>query len=332
MKFVELKKKIAEKLDNVYLISGNDRFLCYKALEMIEKQTNIAFRDMNSVIISGEQTTTHEILESASIFPFGDAYRLVVVKSFNPKAQVGKKSQNELLLEKYLNEPLQSTILVFFNLDGDDFFKNLKTKLCHIDCDKLELSSLVSVISNEFSKENIQISKDDAKMLALYCNCDMTRIYSEIAKLSSFAYKKGEILASDIKELVVEDKEYQIFEMAELLSRGRAEEALEMVQALSVNGKSGFSILTPLYNNYRRVLFTAINAEKRDADIAGALGVKEYAIKMCRAQAKVFTPRKLKKIVDMLADADKNIKEGKIKEDVVVKTIIISILKLREEK
>ena len=97
-------------------------------------------------------------------------------------------------------------------------------------------------------------------------------------------------------------------------------------------GKSGFSILTPLYNNYRRVLFTAINSDKRDADIASALGVKEYAIKMCRNQARVFTPKKLKKIVDMLADADKNIKMGKIKEDTAVKTIIISIIKMREGK
>jgi len=62
------------------------------------------------------------------------------------------------------------------------------------------------------------------------------------------------------------------------------------------------------------------------------LGVKEYAIKMCRNQARVFTPKKLKKIVDMLAEADKNIKMGKIKEDTAVKTIIISIMKLREGK
>ena len=107
---------------------------------------------------------------------------------------------------------------------------------------------------------------------------------------------------------------------------------MNMIQALSITGKSGFSILTPLYNNYRRVLFTAINSGMRDADIASMLGVKEYAIKMCRNQARVFTPKKLKKIVDMLANADRNIKNGTIKEEITVKTIIIAIMKLREEK
>ncbi|MBQ9790563.1 MAG: DNA polymerase III subunit delta [Clostridia bacterium] len=329
MKFIELKKKLMEKVDNVYLISGGDRFLCFKALEQIQAKLGLQIPDMNSVTMSGENLEARTIVESASMFPFGDEYRLVVVKDFNPKVLGNKKSPAEQILEDYFKSPNPQAVLIFFNIEGDDFFKNLKTRLVHVDCSKLELSSLVSVIISSFKKENITISVDDAKTFALFCNLDMARIESEIQKLSSFAAKTGVITESDIKNNVVEDKEYQIFELSELLSKGKSYEALEMVQALSLQGKSGFSILTPLYNNYRRVLFTAINNTMRDAEIAEALGVKEYAIKMCRNQARAFTPRKLKKIVDMLAAADKNIKLGKIKEDVAVKTIIIHILEMR---
>lgn len=329
MKFVELKKKLVERVEPVYLISGNDRFLCFKALEQIEKKLGIAFPDMNSVTMQGDSKDMKEILESASVFPFGDMYRLVLVRDFNPRVLGSKKSPAETMLEEYLQNPNEQVVLVFFNIDGDDFFKNLKAKLAYIDCNKLELSSLVSVIIADFKRENIQISMDDAKTLALFCNLDMARIESETKKLISYAGKSGVITEADIKENVVEDKEYQIFELSELLSKGKKLEALRMVQALSNAGKSGFSILTPLYNNYRRVLFACINQNMSDSMIAEALGVKEYAIKMCRAQAKAFTPRKLKKIVDMLAAADKNIKLGKIKEDIAVKTIIIDILEMR---
>ena len=332
MKFVELKKHLENKIDPVYLISGADRFLCYKALEMIENKANISILDMNSVTLSNDTISVKEIIESASVFPFGDEYRLVVVKNFNPKNVGSKKNSPEIELDKYLSMPMSSTILVFFNPSGDDFFKNLKQKLVHIDCDKLELSSAEAIITSEFKKENIAIEGDLAKTLALMCNLDMTKIHSEINKLVSYAIEKQSLQTKEIKELVVEDKEYQIYELAEFLSQGKKLEALNMVQSLSVVGKSGFSILTPLYNNYRRVLFTAINQDKKDADIANALGVKEYAIKMCRNQARVFSPKKLKKIVDMLADADKNIKMGKIKEDTAVKTIIINIIKMRDMK
>ena len=329
MKFIDLKKKLAQTVDNVYLISGSDRFLCYKALEAIEKRLNISIPDMNSVILLGDQCDAKDIIDSASVFPFGDEYRLVVVKNFNPKINGTKKTDNEIIIENYLDAVSNSTILVFFNIDGDEFFKNLKMKLTFIDCDKIDLPVLVNVIKSDFSKHDIQIKEETARLFALYCNLDMARISTEEAKLISFAAKKGEITDEDIKELIVEDKEYQIFELAELIAKNNKDAVFDMVQRLDVQGKSGFSILLPLYNNYRRVLYTAINSTMSDKTIAESLGVKEYAIKMCRNQAKVFTPKKLKQIVDMLANADKNIKSGKIKEDVAIKTIIVKILKLR---
>jgi len=332
MKFVELKKRLAEKIEPVYLISGSDRFLCFKALELIENALNITIKDMNSVTMLGDQIQALDIIDSASVFPFGDPYRLVIVKNFNPKGTGGKKNSNESVIFEYLQRVNPSTVIVFFNPDGDDFFKNIKQNMVHVDCEKLDISSIIKIVISDALKSQIKISESAAKLLALFCNLSMARVNSELQKLISYARKKGEITENDIRDLVVEDKEYQIFELSEYLSQGKKVEALEMVNALTILGKSGFSVLTPLYNNYRRVLFTAINPDKRDAEIAEALGVKEYAIKMCRNQAKVFSPKKLKKIVDMLALADLNIKNGKIKEDIAVKTIIIAIMKLREEK
>ena len=314
MKFIELKKSLNEKLNNVYLISGSDRYLCFKALEMIENAACITILDMNSVTMLGDQVDAKAIVDSASVFPFGDEYRLVVVRNYNPKSSTGvKKNTNESVIEDYLKAPMNTTILVFFNTDGDDFFKNLKSNLTHVDCEKLDLSSIVKIIMADAKKQGVEIDPESSKLLALYANLDMTRITSELSKLVSYVGQRNKISQEDIRELVVEDKEYQIFELSEFLAQGKSLEAMNMIQALSIQGKSGFSVLTPLYNNYRRVLFTAINMDKKDADIASALGVKEYAIKMCRNQARIFTPKKLKKIVDMLANADKNIKNGTIK-------------------
>ena len=60
------------------------------------------------------------------------------------------------------------------------------------------------------------------------------------------------------------------------------------------------------------------------------MGVKEYAVKMQRAQARVFSPKQLKTIVDLIADLDKNIKQGKIKEGVGLTAVLSSILKIRK--
>ena len=87
MKFIELKKDLENKIRPAYLISGNDRFLCYSALDTIKKALNISFVEMNEVIMSGDVVTKEEIAESASVFPFADAYRLVQVNEFKGKTK-----------------------------------------------------------------------------------------------------------------------------------------------------------------------------------------------------------------------------------------------------
>ena len=118
MKYIELKASLKQGTKSAYLIFGDDRYLCYDALKKIEISLNLSIVDMNSVTISGENTSAKDIVESANLYPFGDAFRLVVVKNFNP----GKDKASASIIQDYLNKPLPSTVLVFFSPDGADFF------------------------------------------------------------------------------------------------------------------------------------------------------------------------------------------------------------------
>lgn len=323
MKFIELKKSL-NTLQNVYLISGEDRFLCYSALDQITKACNLTIPEMNSV--SMDNPSADDIVASASIYPFADEHRLVIVKDY-----AGKPNQEGQLkvIQKYLENPMPTTVLVFFNLTEDGFFKNLKTKLCYVDCSKLDAATINNYISKEFDKNNITYTSSAINLLALYCSYDMQRITSEVEKLVSYSAGKTQITDAVIADLVVQDKEYQIFELAELISKNNAEKALDLVDTLG--RKNGFGILSPLYNNYRRALYVAITP-LTDAELANKLSIKEFAVKMLKNQIRVFSPKKLKQIVDMLGDVDANIKKGKLKEDVAVKTSVLEILKIRNTK
>ncbi|MBO5344565.1 MAG: hypothetical protein J6A51_01550, partial [Clostridia bacterium] len=64
-------------------------------------------------------------------------------------------------------------------------------------------------------------------------------------------------------------------------------------------------------------------------ELASLLGCKEFAIKMLKNQLAVFSAKELKQIVDMIADYDRKIKVGEMKEGVAIKTIVFNILKAR---
>lgn len=320
MKFVELKKTL-NRLENVYLISGEDRFLCYNALEQILSACKLSMPEMNYVTM--ENVSADDIIASANIYPFIDECRVVVIKDFSLKSSADNSAKK---IEAYIQNPMPSTVLIFFSIGDDNSLKALQSQVCYVDCSKLDAAAINAYVCKNFDKYSIKYTQSAINLLALYCSYDMQRISAEMDKLISYSAGKLDIDEQVIRDLVVQDKEYQIYELAELICKNNAEKALDLVDTLG--RKNGFSILSPLYNNYRRALYVAIT-NLPDSALAKNLGIKEFAVKMLRNQLRVFSPKKLKLVVDMLAKCDSDIKTGKMKEDIAVKTAVLQILKIR---
>ena len=324
MKYVELKAQLKTKIDRTYLITGDDRYLCYDALKKIEDALQITIKDMNSVTISGEQVTAKEIVDSANMYPFGDMSRLVVVKGFSPAKN---KSEFEVI-QAYAKAPLDSTVLVFFNPESADFFKGM-SNITLVDCAKIDAKTIASFVKNQLAKNEIQASEDAIEKLIMFCSSDMARITNELEKLIAYVSDTKVLTADIVEKFVVQDKEYQIYELAEFIAKGDSKNAIDLVESFMVKPGSGFLILSPLFNHYRRALFVSINKDKTQSELATLLGVKEFAIRMLKNQVNCFSPKSLKKIVDMIADYDRKIKVGEMKENIAIKTIVFNILNIR---
>ena len=324
MKYIELKTSLKQGVKNAYLIFGDDRYLCYDALKKIENSLGITILDMNSVTISGDNATAREIIDSANLYPFGDVYRLVVVKHFNPS----KDKAAYDLIQEYLNNPLPSTILVFFCPDGSEFFKGMKN-LETIDCSKIDSKIIAAYVKNFLAKQDIGSNDEAIDKLVLYCNFDMARITSELEKLSAYVLDTKTLSLEVVEKNVTQDREFQVFQLAEFIAKGDSVSANKLIDGIMTKAGMGFTILSPLYNNYRRALFVAVNKDKTPAELANLLSVKEFAIKMLKNQINVFSAKQLKNIVDMIADYDRKIKFGEMKENIAIKTIVFNILNLR---
>ena len=324
MKYVELKAQLKTKIANAYLVYGDDRYLCYDALKKIEDALGIAIKDMNSVVLSGEGLTAKDIVASANMYPFGDQYRLVVVKNYAPV----KNKDEAKEIQDYLSKPLQSTVLLFFNPDGSDFFKGM-TGIETVDCSKIEAKFISAYVKNTLSKEDIQSSEAAIEKLIMFCGNDMTRVTSELEKLKAYTAETKVLTESVVEEFVVQDKEYQVYQLAEFIAKNDKKQAIDLVEKFTMKPGSAFMILTPLQNNYRRVLFASLNKDKTPAELANMLGCKEFAIKMLKNQIAAFSPKQLKEIVDMTTEYDKKIKLGEMKENVAIKTLVFNILTTR---
>lgn len=324
MKYIDLKQNLKEPLKSTYLIFGEDRYLCFDALKKIQDAAAISIADMNSVTILGESATAKDIVASASIYPFGDAFRLVIVKNFQPPKAKAEREE----LEKYLSSPLASTILVFFNPEGADGFKGLPG-ITEVDCSKIDAKFISAFVKNALARENIRSSEEAVNKLIMFTGGDMTRVSNELEKLIAYAQAEGELTTKMVEDFVVQDVEYEIYQLSEFLAKGDSGSAFALIDNFMTKPNSAFSLISPLYANYRRALFASINKDKSPSELANLLGVKEYAIRMLGKQTSVFPPKKLKLIVDMIAEYDKKIKIGEMKEAVAIKMIASNILNIR---
>ena len=81
-----------------------------------------------------------------------------------------------------------------------------------------------------------------------------------------------------------------------------------------------------IFAHFRRLFHIAISGVVSNAELAKMLGVKEFAVKMSQAQAKMFSKSALKKINELCASLDFDLKQSNISIENTVELIVLTIL------
>lgn len=261
---------------------------------------------LNFTVIEGDaaMSSPAELVSAATAYPFLSEKRMVLVKEFYPKADFIAKNLSALF-----ETPAPETVLVFDNSKSSDALKK-QPNVTAVDCDKADMDILCRWIVAEAGKNGVKIVSLDAEMLAEFCLRDMTKIANETEKLIAYAKPKGEITEADINLLVSKDTEYQIYEMTDFIGKRRYDAALSVMKEMTAKGEPPQRLIISIYNYFRRLLHVSLS-KLDNAELSKMLGIKEYAVKKTREQAKTFKKKSLKKAVDFLCECDYGAKTGK---------------------
>lgn len=324
MKFLDFANDKSTETAPCYLIEGDDRYICYKALSALEDKLNLNFKELNMNILEGSDLSMSKVLNACYTLPFADLKRLVVVKDYSTRST----DSEQKMLENYLKNPTSEVVLAFFCTEPSPFFKKIKDKMTVIDCNKLEGTVLEKWVRLNAKKQGASITGDGTVKLINFCNGGMSKISSELSKLSSYVGEGGIITEDLIEKLVVPEREYHVFEIAENIAKGNADKALSIVNYLTETDKNPLVYIPAIYSHFRRLFYIAVS-KLNDNELSVLFNIKPFAVKMLRAQMVNFSAKQLKKIVDLIAEADINLKTGKLSREDAVKIVILNILMLR---
>lgn len=321
MKFVELKKSLKEKISPCYIIIGDDVFLLYKSLELIEKSTVPNMPDFNKVIFSEEQNyTSKEIVQSLEALPIGDLKRLVVCREFNLKNT--KENLDEL--NKYLSNPNPDACLVIFLTTPNDLAFKLKGADV-VDCSRLDEALTKKLIVQKVSELGKTITPDACQMLCDYCIRNLARIYGEIEKLSNYVGDEKIITSTDVENNVVKELEFQGYEFSQAVASKNSQKAFNILEVMLNQSASVGVVISSLYNQFSRMFFVRITKDS-DSNFAKAFGCKEFAVKKTRELAENFSKRSLKNIVEKILNLEFEMKSGKISSEGLAERLVFEII------
>ena len=137
----------------------------------------------------------------------------------------------------------------------------------------------------------------------------MSRIVCEVEKLK--AYSDGVITLDDVRLLVAEETEVQVYKLSDAVGAGDTGRALEELDRLLGKSDAALELVNMLYKYYRRLLHISLHKDDTDAALAALFGVKPWAVTIGRRTAGRYTPVRLKKCVDYLHGVQYDILTGR---------------------
>lgn len=310
MKFVDFKKSLTE-LAPCYVFYGTDAFLVENALKNLMAACGDEFPELNRSFFIKQDAD--KFLTAAQTLPFGTLKKLVVVRDFEAsESDVAK-------VNEYLRSPNPDSVLAIVPLNDNV----MKLNATFVDCSPLEDDVLRKKILYELKVRGLVIDEVALASLMQYCSNMLGKIMQEIAKFQSMNLEGGRITQKIVSFNVSKDENYGVFELTEKLAKKDCEGALKVL-SFYIEKDGGKGVLALIYNNFRRMLH-AVLCQDSDAEVAGMLGVKPYAITMARKQGKLFGARSLNKICALLTDIDFKIKNGNMSSENALYYIVFKI-------
>lgn len=326
MKFEDLKGSLKTGSKPAYMLVGVDEYLLTSAYNLIVKYAGIEIPDLNIIKFSEGVIDCIDVVRALNTLPVFSEKKVVFLD-----LRMAKKAdlKNVKVLCEYLASPNMSAILIVNIGSNEDDFGIDKNMVEVVDCNRLDEKIVKAKILATLKAYNKTITESACGKLIEYTLCDLSKIIVECEKLVAYVGDRADIQEKDIDEMVTKSIEYQVFELTDALAKKNSTKVYAILKDME-SKKDEYKMLPALiFSHFRRLFHVAINQGLSNGEIAKMLGVKEYAVKMSANQARLFTKSALKKINELCADIDFDLKTSNISLNNAVELIVLSILNLK---
>ena len=312
----ELKTSLKIKsLGRLYIFHGEEMFLLHHYLEQIKKQLlDPLTESFNYHRMNSETFQLQGFADAVENLPMMAEHTLVQVDEVD-LFKLGEADRAKMA-EILSDIPDYCTVVFTYETVAWKPDKRLKKLWEAIDGSglvvefaKQDQRDLTAWIARHFAAREKRISNDLCLYLIDITGGTMTALSGEIDKICAYS-GAVEIKKSDIDAVTEPVLDAVVFQMTDMLSAGRYDQALVKLQQLLKKQQEPLAILGAVGSHFRRISAarTLLDNGKNASDLQRLCGIPDYPARKTMEAARRFTPDFCRKAAELVLETDYKIK------------------------
>jgi len=334
----------------VYVIAGDEPSLVNaKYAELIDQLISPQERDTGLLVVDADKAVIGEILDELRTLPFLTKRRVVALRNadkfISAKGEEDEQnkqdqkntpagSSNREILERYFDNPSPTGILVM-TVSSWSKTTRLAKKLP-------DIGTLVEVKSpkgQDLTNRIIDYARDahskgldnrTAGLLIELAGDNLTRLYTEIDKLATYAAAEKAITTAHVKSLIGRNREFDAFEVIESCLQRKTGPAIERLRKMFAEDKSAEYTTVGAFAFHIRRMFTAkklLMEGNSQYDVAGKLRIWNNKESLF-AQIRRLSLKQIGDQIQRLAETDYAIKRGQAQPRIAIEQFVLQLAAL----
>ena len=237
----------------LYLLFGPETCLRDLAAQAISDAAlaDSLLREFNESTFSLANAEVQQAIAAAEHLPMMASRRVILIRDF-----AKLREADEEFLGRYIDRPVESSVVIFIADDLDKRRKLTKTLLevCSaVEFSRLRDAELVEWARKRMRELRVQTDARTLHHIVALVGCDVRTLSNELQKLATAALGSGLITMEMVDELVVRSRELSNFELTDNLIACNRKRALQTLQRLMDEGVEPLMLVGLLGSNYRRL-------------------------------------------------------------------------------
>ena len=229
----------SRKFSPIYVLMGDESYYIdqisdYVATHVLSPEE----RDFNQTVCFGSDVNAIQVTDMARRYPMMSEYQVIIVKE-------AQNIRSLDALEKYLKNPVKSTILVWCHKNGKIDARKKVVGLAQtvgvvFESQRLRDYQLPEFIQNYLKQKKVSIDPKSCQMIADHIGADLNRLTSELDKvLISLPPDNLRVTPEIVEEQIGVSKDFNAFELRNAIVQRDVFKANQIIKYFDNNPKAG---------------------------------------------------------------------------------------------